>query len=369
MNNDPRKTSYLKNSDELQAFCRAQNTPDSIGFDTEFLRVKTYFPKACLFQVATRDALALIDVLTIDDLDPLTEWLVDPDIKIIMHAAGQDLELLHHLIGTLPRNIFDTQIANAFLAEDGQLGYAGLVEQQLNIQLEKSQSRTDWSRRPLSEKQLEYAIDDVRYLHELMEKLEVKLEQSNMQDWFEQDCAALESMTFLPNADDLLGRVKGKNNLGAQQLAVLRQLASWREQHAIRKNLPRRWLIPDETLILITEHLPDSIATLSAIENIPAKLVDRYGAECVAQIDQARQLPATQWPKISARPSAQEKAIFKALQKRIGSAAKNNGLQAGLIASRKVIQGFIDNQPDNKLQQGWRYDLIGRELRELLATS
>lgn len=367
MNNDHRETIYLKNSGELKAFCQSQDAVHSIGFDTEFLRVKTYFPKACLFQVATRDALALIDVLSIDDLGPLRDWLLDPEIEIIMHAAGQDLELLDNLIGTLPKNIFDTQIANAFLAEDGQLGYAGLVDQQLDIQLEKSQSRTDWSRRPLSEKQLEYAIDDVRYLHELRGKLHRQLETNQLQDWFKQDCTALESMTFLPNAADLLGRVKGKHNLSGEKLAVLRQLASWREQHAIRKNLPRRWLIADETLILMTEHLPDSIENLRAIDDMPSKLVDRYGAECIEQIAQARELPNTQWPKISGRPTPAEKTLFKSLQKRVSNAARAHDLQAGLIASRKTIQGLIDGQTDNKLLAGWRHEIVGRELQELLA--
>lgn len=368
MKEDRRKITYLKNNDELKSFCQAQGTPDSIGFDTEFLRVKTYFPKACLFQIATRDALALIDVLSIDDLKPLDNWLANPDIKIIMHAAGQDLELLQYLFGTLPRNIFDTQIANAFLAEDGQLGYAGLVEQELHVTLEKSQSRTDWSRRPLSEKQLEYAIDDVRYLHSLMEKLTIQLEQNNVYGWFEQDCVGLETMSFEADPDDLLRRVKGKNNLSRQQLAVLRQLASWREQQAIGKNLPRRWLIADEILILMTEHLPDNLEQLRDIDEISEKVVSKYGQQCLEQISLAKQIPDTQWPKANTRPTPEEKALFKSLQKRVSSAAKNSGLQPGLLASRKTIQGLIDGHANNKLLHGWRQEIVGDQLVELLAS-
>jgi len=366
MNIDPRKVEYLDSSEQLADYCQRQGNPQSIGFDTEFLRVNTYYPKACLFQVATSDSLALIDVLTIDDLGPFLQWLHDPEIMIIMHAAGQDLELLNHLCGRLPNNMFDTQIANAFLQEDGQLGYAGLVEEQLEIALEKSQSRTDWSRRPLSAAQQDYAIDDVRYLHPLQQLLQTDLEEHGFYQWFKQDCIALEALNFSPSADDLLHRVKAKRGLNQEQLSLVRALAVWREDEAIKKNLPRKWLLGDEILVALAQTQPENHESLQASEILSAKQLQRMGEKILTVIETHRGTPKESWPVSGDSHTPEARNLFKRLQKEVKITAQNLSLAPGLLASRKTLQALIDGDPNCSLLSGWRHQELGKTLVELI---
>lgn len=366
MNNDQRKVEYLDSSEQLADYCQRQGKPASIGFDTEFLRVNTYFPKACLFQVATTDSLALIDVITIKDLSPFLEWLHNPEIMIIMHAAGQDLELLKNLCGRLPNNMFDTQIANAFLQEDGQLGYAGLVEQRLERSLDKSQSRTDWSRRPLSSAQQEYAIDDVRYLHQLQQLLQTELEEHDFDIWFKQDCEKLEEMNFSPTADDLLHRVKAKRGLNAEQLSLVRALAVWREDQAIKKNLPRKWLLADEILVALAETQPQSIETLQTTDILSAKQLKRMGEKLLSVIETNRGEPKESWPVSGHSHTPEARNTFKRLQKEVKATAQNLSLAPGLLASRKTLQALIDGDPNCSLLSGWRHQQLGKTLVELI---
>lgn len=367
MHNDQRTIEYLESSSELADFCLKEGKPESIGFDTEFLRVKTYFPKACLFQVATSESLALIDVLKIDDLSPFLEWLANPDIMIIMHAAGQDLELLKNLCDELPTNMFDTQIANAFLAEDGQLGYAGLVEQLLDVSLEKSQSRTDWSRRPLSSAQKEYAVDDVRYLHQMQELLTTKLEARNVLDWFQQDCHAMENLSFTPSADDLLGRVKAKRGLTGAQLATVRSLAVWRESEAIKRDLPRKWMLADEVLVeLAMSDENIDLEGLEKIESLTDKQRYRYGETLINSLEESRNLSPDDWPMASQSHTPEARNLLKKLQAEVKNVARNLELTPGLLASRKTLQALVNGEEGCALRSGWRFKEVGETLTGML---
>ncbi len=366
MNNDQRSVEYIDSSQLLADYCKQQGLPEKIGFDTEFLRVNTYYPKACLFQVATLDSLVLIDVLEIKDLTPFLDWLHHPDVMIVMHAAGQDLELLQNLAGRLPNNIFDTQIANAFLQEDGQLGYAGLVEQRLEISLEKSQSRTDWSRRPLSSAQKEYAVDDVRYLHQLQQILEDDLITNNFYDWFKQDCEKLESLKFSPSADDLLHRVKAKRGLTPEKLNVVRELAVWREEAAIKKNVPRKWLLADEILVALAETQPKDITELEEAQILSAKQLRRYGEQLVMVIETCSSSSEESWPVAGDSHTAEARNLLKRLQKEVKATAQNLDISPGLLASRKTLQALMNGDQDCALSTGWRHKELGQALIALL---
>ncbi len=366
MNNDQRKVEYLESNEHLADYCQRQGIPEQIGFDTEFLRVNTYYPKACLFQVATPDSLALIDVLAIQDLDPFLDWLHNPEVMIIMHAAGQDLELLQNLCGRLPNNMFDTQIANAFLQEDGQLGYAGLVEQRLEISLDKSQSRTDWSRRPLSSAQQEYAIDDVRYLHQLQQLLQTDLEEQEFYSWFQQDCTKLEALNFSPSADDLLHRVKAKRGLNPEQLSLVRALAEWREHEAIKKNLPRKWLLADEILVNLATSQPENLETLRTSDILSGKQLNRMGEELLRVIEKNQATPKESWPVSGDSHTPEARNLFKRLQKEVKATAQNLSLAPGLLASRKTLQALVNGDPNCALLSGWRHQELGKTLLELI---
>jgi ribonuclease D len=239
--------------------------PSSIGIDTEFLREKTYFAQLCLIQLATVDDACCIDTLSLQvdsdrtALAPLQTLLADARVVKVMHAARQDLEVLWPHVGAV-QNLFDTQLAAALCGAPAQIGYAALVNDLLQVQLPKSETRTDWSRRPLTEAQIRYAIDDVRYLLPACDALRERLTRDGRMAWFEEDSAAAArtSGNFDSRPDDAWLRLKGLNQLDQHRQRLAQALAAWREQRAIRSDRPRGWLLPDAALRDIVMRVPPS---------------------------------------------------------------------------------------------------------------
>jgi len=253
-----------------------------LAVDTEFERVNTYYPELCLVQVAGEGVVAVIDVLGISDLEPLYELLHAPSVTKVFHAARQDLELFFHIRGEVPAPVFDTQIAAALLDYDQQIGYSNLVREVLGVELPKSQARTDWKRRPLRQKQLEYAADDVIYLSRLYEVLREKLEGSEKWRQLEEQCRSLNRPElYEPDPGEMWRKIKIREvkGFGEASMAVFRQLAAWRELTARRENRPRKWIIKDHALVAIARELPADRATLSRLNGIGDKVMDRYGEE------------------------------------------------------------------------------------------
>ena len=215
-----------------------------IAVDTEFIRETTYYPQLALVQVATDSIVACIDPLAFDARDALKKIFLEPGITRIFHSCSQDMEVLFYYLGKTPISIYDTQIANALLDENHQIGYASLVERELGVQLDKSQTRTNWLQRPLTDKQLAYAGDDVIYLYRLHEILDQRLDLSGRKSWFDEETTHLNNQlgNFQVETDSLWKRVKGSNKLPRDKLAIVQYIAEWREQLAQRE---------DKTLSLI----------------------------------------------------------------------------------------------------------------------
>jgi len=240
----------IDHADALRALTDALDRDRPLALDTEFLRERTYRPQLCLIQVASDETRACVDPLAPIDLQPLAELLARPGQPSILHAASQDLEVLHQQLGVLPAALFDTQIAAALCGMGDQIGYATLVDRLFGVQLDKAHSRTDWSRRPLSDEQIRYAIDDVRYLPEAHAILGERLTQLGRLAWLEEDCAAmLDPDRWSPQPLEAWRRLKGWQRLPAAAFPRLRQLAAWREERAARLDRPRRWVMEDDTLV------------------------------------------------------------------------------------------------------------------------
>lgn len=234
----------------LQAFVARLAAQPWVAIDTEFMREKTYYPRLCLVQLASAQDLACIDPLALEDLQPLIQVLQDPNVLKVFHAASQDLEALHLSTGQIPQPIFDTQVAASILGLGKQLGYANLVETTLNITLPKTQTRTDWLRRPLSAQQLQYAQDDVRYLAHLYLALSAQLEAKGKSAQMSSAMAQrVEQSRHGIAPERLWRRVAGARRLRANEVAIVRELAIWREAEAQCQNRPRRWIIRDDLLI------------------------------------------------------------------------------------------------------------------------
>jgi ribonuclease D len=228
----------------LSALCSRLATADWIALDVEFVRDQTYYPQFCLLQVATPEFAAGVDPLALDNLDPLLDLIYRPDLTKVFHAGRQDIEILQMCRGTPPPNVFDTQIAAGFLGLPEQTGYATLIYEILGISLAKTHARTDWSRRPLSEAQLRYALDDVIYLAQAYPRLVARLESMGRLEWVHEECQGLlDPELYRSDPAQAWNRLGGIDRLSPTQLSGAQALAEWRESQAQARNLPRGWLV------------------------------------------------------------------------------------------------------------------------------
>lgn len=263
----------------LSQLCEQLQNCTWLAVDTEFERVNTYYPELCLLQVANGGITAVIDPLAIENLEPLYNVLYNPSIIKVFHAARQDLEIFFHIKSVLPDSIFDTQIAAALLGYDKQLSYANLINEALGVELAKTQTRTNWKRRPLHRSQLEYAADDVIYLGQVYELLSAKLIESGKMDLLEIECnALLRPEVYVPDPDTMWQKIREAKRLNGTSLAVLKKLAAWREITARMENQPRKWILDDYTLIDIARLSPASKDDLSRIKGMKEQVLNRHGA-------------------------------------------------------------------------------------------
>ncbi|MCL4163500.1 UNVERIFIED_CONTAM: hypothetical protein GTU68_040319, partial [Idotea baltica] len=256
----------IETTEQLETFVNKISNAAWVAIDTEFLREKTYFAKLCLVQVEADGFRACIDPLSIENLSSFSEVLHNPNIVKVLHAAHQDLEILLQLTGKVPAPIFDTQVAASVLGIGDQMGYARLVEDMLGVSLAKTQSRTDWSKRPLKPAQLEYAIDDVRYLAQIYPKMIDELKQQGRLSWLDKDFSrATDPEVYASNARERWKKIRGNQVLKRPQLAVLRELAAWREDKAEKSDRPRKWIVSDDILLDLSRQQPSNLNEIGDI--------------------------------------------------------------------------------------------------------
>ena len=339
---------------------RLQSAP-AIGLDTEFLRERTYRAELCLVQAATADDATCIDPLAGIDLTPLVAPLASGPVKV-MHASRQDVEVLFPLAGLI-RPIFDTQIAAALTGLPAQIGYGELVRRSLGTDLAKSHTRTDWSRRPLSAEQVEYALDDVRYLLPLKAHLEEQLDQLGRLAWLAEELSGLmDVQNFSVDPDSAWQRLKGLRGLDPGRTRLARTLAAWRERRAIDRNRPRGWILDDIALREIVMRVPRTVEQLSQVPELPAGVVKNC-AEDILRIVADAQVPNPPPPVMSRpRPSAEQMALVKKLGALNQSIAQNLGLSPEVLATRRDIEQLAEGSRDVSILQGWRRSVVGEPM-------
>ncbi len=331
----------------------------AIGLDTEFLRERTYRAELCLVQVSAGSDASCVDPLALRDLAPFARVLTAPGIVKVMHASRQDIEVLLPVTG-LVYPVFDTQIAAALTGLPAQVGYAELVRRLIGNELPKTHTRTDWSRRPLSPEQIEYALDDVRYLLPLKTLLEDQLQKLGRSQWLMEDLAALEdARSFSTEPDQAWQRVKGLRGLDDERLRLAQQLAAWRERRAIERNRPRGWILDDTALREIVLQVPRSTQALSAIQEIPAGVVKHCGDELLACV---RAADVTEPPAAlpgRTRPDPLKTALVKKLAALNQVVAADLGLSPEILATRRDLEQLADGRRDVAILKGWRRAVIG----------
>jgi ribonuclease D len=358
----------LTSTTELEAAVEQMARHPRIGVDTEFLREKTYHPKLCLVQVATSDGIWLVDPLAGMDLAPLARVLAAPSVQVILHAGRQDLEIFHDQLGVVPKNVYDVQLAAGFAGYGSSLSYGRLVELALGETLVKGEAYTDWCQRPLTDAQLKYAADDVRYLLPLVAKIESKLEELGRARWAEEEMESLsDPSSYELKLDDAWRKVAGRGSLSGRQAAVLREVARWREETAVRRDLPRGWIVKDPTLVEIARRAPSSLEGLKKIRGINSKEAERSAGEILRALDRGRNAPPIHSEGAPPRGAQIKARMISGLADAIvRSRCEAAGIATELVSTRSELEALlaevVAGQPKekrHKLLHGWRRELAG----------
>lgn len=362
----------IADTQALAKFCEALEGAPYLAVDTEFLRENTYHAQLCLVQVAYGDHAAAIDPLAEGiDMAPLGALLCQESTVKVLHSASQDLGIFLRAMGQIPGPVFDTQIAASVCGFGHQPGYASLVESMLGESIDKSSQATDWSLRPLSDAQVHYAIGDVTHLCEIYERLLADLELRGRSAWVEEEMAALmnpEKYRVDPAA--AYRRIKIRRP-SPKNLAVLRELAKWREETAMARDLPKNWVVRDESLAEIAQHFPKDIDALARVRGLKEAVAKgAYGKAILEAQQRALSSPEGEWPVPSSSgplPTGTDSvvALLQALLKLRSDASE---VSSPMIAKREDLERMaIGSDAEVPARSGWRWELFGRDANELVA--
>jgi len=360
---------YIDNDTDLQNYCDAIKDTTKLFVDTEFIREKTYAPVLCLIQVATEDTLVCIDPLTISNLEPFLDLVFNSNIMKVFHAPRQDLEIFYNLRKTAPKPLFDTQIAATLLGHADQIGYGNLVNAILKVSLDKKYARTDWTQRPLSAEQLEYAINDVIYLREIYALIINKLTDNNRIDWLKDDFDFLTSdSTFEVMPAKMWRKVKGNTKLNGLQRAVLQDLAAWREEKAINSDKPRKWILSDDVILSLAQHQPDTNTTLGKIRGLTDGTIKKSGSKLIEIIKQSKTRPQDSWPVLPKfiKTTTSQDALIDCMMAMVRLCAAKENIAASMLCSKKDLEKWVVTDEPIALLSGWRNQLAGQQVSEFL---
>lgn len=351
---------------ELAAFCQRLSSAPYITVDTEFMREKTYYPQLCLVQLAGPDEARAVDPLAPGmDLAPLFELMANPNVLKVFHAARQDVEIFLHLSGAVPAPLFDTQVAAMVCGFGDSVGYETLASQLAKARIDKSQRFTDWALRPLTEKQIQYALADVTHLRVAYEKLVRKLERNGRLDWLVDEMAELASPdTYRTDPENAWKRLKPRSS-SPKFLAVLKELAAWREREAQERDIPRQRMLRDETLMEIAAHHPANVDELARTRGMGKGMVEgRMGTALLDAVKRGLALPDDQIPKPPERVELPRGLgpVVDLLKVLLKMKCDAHGVASKLVANSADIEAIAaDDHAEIPALHGWRRDLFGED--------
>ena len=374
----PAPSKYIANSRALEGLCDELRGSPRIALDTEFVGEESFVPKLELIQVASHHVAAVIDFQCIQTNGPLAsfwELLCDPQIEKVVHAGRQDLDLIATHTGRIPRPFFDTQIAAAMLGYGPQIAYANLVQRIYGTKLAKAHTFTNWSARPLSQEQITYAAEDVKFLLAIHDHLYRRLDALGRVDWVREEFARLETTVGEKNRDPLerYQRIRGWDSLKPRQAAVLRDLAAWRETEARRRNIPRGRVMRDEVLLQIARHPPKTVDELRGMRGVHSSEIDRNGEQILSTITSALALPPSVWPTFSRerKPEPDSRGLVELLQAILRARSLELEIAPTLLATSADLQALVEAGGkrmalDLPILRGWRRQLMGELLLQIL---
>lgn len=360
----------VQTPDVLEAAAARWRQAGALALDLEFVRTRTFYPKLGLIQVADGHQQYLVDPLAIENLSPLWEVLRDEKIVKVLHSSREDLESIFYRFGDLPRNVFDTQVAAAFLGFGYAIGYQALVRMLLAVELPKNETRTNWTKRPLTAAQLMYAALDVAKLLPMREIVIRRLEDCGRLSWVMEECGKLAELARFDEGPELYyRRIKSANKYDRHELAVLRALCAWRETRARERDLPRNFVLEEAHLLKLARARPQSLEELAKLEDIPEPVRRRIGPAAVETIAKAWALPEAQWPPAIDRPLNAKRydRILETLKALVQAKATEMNLPQPLLAQNRLLEEVVRSaENDTPLPEelmGWRREVIGEQLR------
>ena len=366
----------ITTTEGLAAFCTEAARHPYVTVDTEFLRERTYYAQLCLVQIAYpgegKESAAIVDVLADGiDLAPLFALMADTNVVKVFHAARQDLEIFWQKSGALPEPLFDTQVAAMVCGFGEQVGYETLVRAICKAGLDKSSRFTDWSNRPLSDKQKKYAVGDVTYLRDIYEHLAAKIAKSGRERWVQEEMAVLTSPdTYRADPEDAWKRLKTRSS-APRFLAVVRALAAWREAEAQTRDIPRSRLMKDDALLEVASNRPTTIDELGKSRLLLREARKGRTAEAIVEVVRAAMaLPEDRLPRGEGGERSTQQAspaLMDLLKVLLKSQSERTGVAQKLIATMPELESFVLRQPEGeRLRSGWRHEIFGAQAIDLI---
>ncbi|TMM42633.1 ribonuclease D [Colwellia ponticola] len=365
----------IEDQNSLEQLCLQLAKANVLAIDTEFVRTRTFYAKLGLLQVCDGKQLALIDPLAVDDLSPFWALLTDANITKVLHACSEDLEVFLTAGQCKPVNVIDSQIMMSFLGHGLSMGYAAMVEHFTGIVLDKSESRTDWTKRPLTEKQLTYASADVDHLFAIYPTLLAEITELGFLTYAKLETQSMIDKKFTPvNENEIYLNIKMSWRLNPKQLNLLKYLASWRFQQAKKRDLPVSFVAKDNTLLALAQSNPDSVSAMTTLEGVETLDIRHKGKAMLAVLNQADKADESTYPEKIIRLDEYPgyKQTFKQVKSFLVDTAKKNDLAIENIASKKQINQFLTwyfdlnggRNSKNKVEllSSWRKQLFGQSL-------
>jgi ribonuclease D len=367
----------ITTEEQLRQYCQKLSDARSIAFDTEFVSEHTYHPVLCLIQVSADGDLAVVDAVTIGDVTPFWKAVVAPGHETIVHAGRGEIEFCMRAIGLAPERLFDVQIAAALAGSEYPAGLGSLISKFLDHSPPKHESRTDWRRRPLSKRQIEYALNDARYLQPLRDAIHGKLESFGRLAWLEEEMESWTKELDRALSSERWRRVSGNSGLDARGLAIVRELFHWREAEAHRRNQPIRRILRDDLIIELARRGSADVKRIQAVRGLERGDLKRRLDELAAAIQRGLDLPEGECPIHATRERVPEPSVLgQFLFSALGSICREAHLSPNLVGTPNDIREWMafrtgkgreksDEPP--QLARGWRAEFVGRLFDDLLA--
>lgn len=361
---------------ELDALCQRLQSPDLIGVDTEFVSEDTFYPELCLIQVATPDEMAVIDAVAIQDLDPFWNVLTNGDHVTVLHAGREELNFMLRSVGKLPGKLFDVQIAAGFCSHEYPSAYGSVVNKFLGQSPAKGEQRTDWRQRPLTNAQIKYALEDVRHLLPLYERLLEILSERDRLPWFEEEMASWQEEVVDASTRMDWCRVSGIGKLGPQGLAIVRELWHWRYQEAQQRNRPQRRILRDDLIVELAKRKVDSPQRVMAIRGMERGGLKRKADELAACVRRGLEAPEEKESSPRRRHvPPQLNLLAQFLAPALGSVCRRAEVAASMAGTASDVRELVayhlgfhhsQNGQPPALARGWRAELVGKLIEDLM---